>query len=80
MFYQKFWSIVGIDVCNSSIVFLNGGFMLKEMNKTFISLILKIPNPEKPEHYRPMSLCNVAYKISSKVLANRLRDVMPFLI
>ena len=60
--------------------FLNSGFMLPEINYTHIVLIPKIKNQEKITDYRPISLCNVIYKIISKVLANRLKMILPQLI
>lgn len=47
--------------------------MPTEVNKTTIVLIPKVKNPQEMKEFRPISLCNVVYKICSKVLANRLR-------
>lgn len=43
-------------------------------------LLPKVEHPSSIEQYRPISLCNVAYKVISKVLANRLKVVIGKLI
>ena len=79
-FYQKLWHIVGDDVINAVLDFLNNGIMVPNFYYTHIVLIPKIKSPEKITDYRPISLCNVIYKIISKVLANRLKLILPNLI
>eukprot|EP00253_Pinus_taeda_P009017 PITA_09017 len=39
-----------------------------------------IDNAQTPERYRPIALCNVVYKIISKVVANKLKSLFPTLI
>ena len=77
LFYQKFWHIVGNDVSSAVLEFLNFGIMIPEINYTHLVLIPKIKSPEKMTNFRLFSLCNVIYKIISKVLANRLKIMLP---
>lgn len=45
-----------------------------------LALIPKNPNPLTFYRYIPISLCNVSYKIVTKILANRLKNLFPSLI
>lgn len=80
LFYQNFWHIVGDDVTTAVLDNLNNGNMMPDINYTHIILIPKIKSPEKMTDFRPISLCNVIYKIISKLLANRLKQILPQLI
>ncbi|KAK3192991.1 hypothetical protein Dsin_024301 [Dipteronia sinensis] len=46
------------------------------MNNSVISLIPKIKNPMRISDYRPISLCNVLYKIIAKAITNRFRHAL----
>jgi hypothetical protein len=51
--------------------------MQPEINQTFIALIPKKMQPITPQDFRPITLCNVIYKIISKSLADRLKPHLP---
>ncbi|XP_042950057.1 uncharacterized protein LOC122282168 [Carya illinoinensis] len=57
----------------------SAGTGFRSINDTFIVLIPK-KNPIHVTEYRPISLCNVIYKVVSKVLANRLKQLLPDII
>jgi hypothetical protein len=80
VFYQKYWHVIGSDVTKAVLSCLNSGRILKSINHTFITLIPKIKNPERVTEFRPISLCNVIYKLISKVLANRLKSILPQIV
>ena len=63
-----------------SLDFLNHGMSPPNFNETHIVLIPKINEPKHVFDYRPISLCNVAYKIASKAIANRLKKFLPSII
>jgi hypothetical protein len=54
--------------------------MPEGINDTIIVLIPKVTNPEQLADFRPISLCNVVYKVISKCLVNRLHPFLDGLI
>ncbi|XP_075659063.1 uncharacterized protein LOC142628921 [Castanea sativa] len=80
LFYQHFWGIMNGEATSTILVWLNSGKLPYPINHTFVTLIPKVKNPVSVSQYCPISLCNVLYKIFSKVLAKRLKKFMPDLI
>ena len=75
-FYQQNWNVLREDVINGVLDFFERETLPEGINDTVIVLIPKGKDPQSLKDYRPISLCNVIYKVISKCLVNRLR---PFL-
>jgi hypothetical protein len=77
-FFKKFFPLFGedfVEILNDSESILPEAF-----NETIIKLIMKNHNKIKDKNdLRPISLTNFEYRIYTKVLANRLRKVSPYL-
>ena len=77
LFYQKFWDTVKNDLTRMVNEFLFEDTMANGLNDANICLIPKIDKPNEMPQFRPINLCNVSYKIISKVLCQRLKKVLP---
>ena len=75
-FYQELWSIVRPNSFNYVHAFFHSATLLKSLSQTYIALIPKTKTLEEVAHFRPISLCNVTYKIISKILVSRLKPFM----
>lgn len=76
LFYKHYWDTVGEQVILAMQSFFRNGWMLKEFNQTFIVLIPKVKGAHNFNKFQPISLCNVYYKIISKILVKRLRPLL----
>ena len=79
-FFQEYWAVVKQDIFKATQAFLHLGSLLKALNKTFITLIPKVSVPKEVTLFRPINLCNVTYKIITKIMVNRLKPLMNSLI
>ena len=75
-FYKSYWPIVREDVIKAVTSFFIDGSITKEINSSLIILIPKVPNPLSFKKYRPIKLCNMKYKIISKILVSRIRPLL----
>lgn len=58
----------------------NSKIVLRALNGSFITLIPKKKKDMTPNRYKLIVLCNVVYKIIAKVIANRLKPLLPTLV
>lgn len=79
-FFKSTWSIVGHDLTVAIQSFFRFGFLPKGLNTTILALIPKKTDARMMKDFRPISCCNVLYKVISKILANRLKTILPSFI
>ena len=76
IFYKFFWHIMGGDVTSVMLNALHSGVVPESVNSTVIALIPKVKQPKRVANFRPISLCNVVYKLISKVFVNQLKKFL----
>ncbi len=80
LFLNKCWSIIKQDFYELAFQFFTNNVSLKNLNHSFITLIPKKPTPETANDFRPIALQSSALKFITKILANRLQEVILKLI
>lgn len=50
------------------------------VNQTFLVLVPKVQNMEYFSSFKPIGLCNTTYKVVTKVIVDRIKEVLPRLI
>jgi hypothetical protein len=76
LFYVKYWDHIKDIVLLAIGNFFQNSTLLHEQNHTFIALIPKHLGASYVHHYQLISLCNIIYKIISKLLANRPKPLL----
>ncbi|XP_038972451.1 uncharacterized protein LOC120104769 [Phoenix dactylifera] len=80
LFFRRYWMIVGQDVTAAIQQYFSTVVMSTDWQRTLITLIPKRQDASEPSHFRPISLCTTMYKATAKLLAVRLRDILPRII
>ena len=80
LFFQAYLTDIDMDVSQAILSYLNSRSILRSINHTFITLIPKVHNPKRVYDFRPVSFCNVIYKIISKAIANCLKPILNSII
>ena len=79
-FIKQFWEVLKPDINRFIHEFHANGIFPRGSNTPFIALIPKVKDPQNLNEYRPISLIGSIYKIVAKLLANRLKKVLPGII
>ena len=79
-FFKATWAITGRDFVIAVQSFFDKGFLPKGINSTILTLIPKKTEAVSMKYYRPISCCNMIYKVISKILANRMKKLLPLFI
>ncbi|XP_026430513.1 uncharacterized protein LOC113327548 [Papaver somniferum] len=79
-FFKEYWDLTNPQIFELVHNFFENVELYAPFNHTTITLIPKNDAPSNPNEFRPIGLCNVVYKIISKLLADRLRPILQFMI
>lgn len=80
VFYQRCWDTIGASVVKFVLSFFETGKLPEGTNDALVVLIPKVLKPESIIQFRPISLCNVLFKIITKAMVGRLKGVINKLI
>ena len=79
-FYKHFWNLLGPELTNVYNYAFNQGILSTTQRRGIVTLIFKKGDRTRLKNWRPITLLTTDYKILTKTLAIRLRDVLHLLI
>jgi hypothetical protein len=77
-FFLDFFDILGDELVEMIEETRKKGRVSGALNATFLALIPKSENPGNFGDYRPIALCNLLYKIITKIIANRVKTSLSY--
>ena len=77
-FFLAFFDIVGNELLEVVEESRRLGKVTRPLNATFIALIPKSDKPDSFGGFRPIALCNLIYKIITKIIVIRLKTFLSF--
>lgn len=80
IFFKKTWEVTGSAVFDFVKRVMSGGSIPSEAAEALVVLVPKTATPETIKSFRPISLCNVSLKIATKLIVNRLKDILKSII
>ena len=75
-FYLGFFYLVGSELLAAVEQYRQEGYVCRYLNATYITLIPKRDRRRAFGDFRSISLCNLAYKVVTKFLSNRLKPLL----
>jgi hypothetical protein len=75
-FFLHFFDLVGTDLLDLVEDSRLRGRIIGALNSTFLTLIPKENNPSTFGDYRLIALCNLCYKLITKIIANRIKPIL----
>lgn len=79
-FFKRAWKVVGDNVIEAIKFFFSLSSLLHEVNCTIIALVPKSENPTMAKDFWLISCRNTIYKCITKIMANRLKNILPLFI
>lgn len=76
LFYQRYWNLLSTDIPQFLNDVWSGKEAMSSINMTHVALLAKVDNPTHVKDFWPISLCNVIYKILSKAIVLRLKNIL----
>lgn len=75
-FYLFFFDMLGDELTEAIEESRSKSQIPHQLNHTYITLIPKVDKPGSFDDYKPISLCNLFYKLISKIIAERIKSVL----